>query len=93
MEKGLLCEAVGPFVFASDLVVAPRCLILALRRWRLFGLPLPLWLAPRVRASERAEGGRFRFDIAIDHPLVGPIVSYRGWLKAPLLEPALDAAS
>lgn len=92
-EQGLLCEAVGPLVFASDLLVAPRCLILALRRWRLFGLPLPLWLAPRVRASERVEGGRFCFDVAIEHPLVGLIVRYRGWLTAPVLEPALEAAS
>ncbi|MEX0954024.1 MAG: DUF4166 domain-containing protein [Rhizobiaceae bacterium] len=46
------------------------------------GIPLPMAmaLAPRSRAREWQEGRRFRFDVPIALPLVGPIVSYTGWL-------------
>jgi hypothetical protein len=40
-----------------------------IRRWTLFGVPLPLCLGPRSRASESVENGRFRFDVQIRHPL------------------------
>jgi uncharacterized protein DUF4166 len=51
-----------------------------MRRWSLFGLPLPLVLAPRIDAYEFVEAGRFRFHVEISHPLTGLIVHYRGWL-------------
>jgi len=51
-----------------------------MRRWSLFGLSLPLALAPRINAHEFAEAGRFRFHVEISHPLTGLIVRYRGWL-------------
>jgi hypothetical protein len=46
--------------------------------WRLGPLPLPLH--PHIQAHESADGDRFRFDIEIALPLIGPVVSYRGWL-------------
>ena len=52
------------------------------RRWRVFGLPLPLRLAPRGDSYEHAEDGRFHFRVEIGHPLTGFIVRYRGWLVA-----------
>jgi hypothetical protein len=52
-----------------------------IRRWTLFGVPLPLCLGPRSRASESVENGRFRFDVQIRHPLTGLIVRYRGLLS------------
>jgi hypothetical protein len=52
-----------------------------LRRWSAFGIPLPLWLAPRPTAFETVENGRFRFHVEISHPLTGLIVRYRGWLS------------
>jgi uncharacterized protein DUF4166/saccharopine dehydrogenase-like protein len=76
----LLCERFGPFAFGLALVVADGRMRLVVRRWSLFGLPLPLVLAPYGDAYESAENDRFNFHVAIGHPLVGPIVRYDGWL-------------
>jgi Domain of unknown function (DUF4166)/Saccharopine dehydrogenase NADP binding domain len=80
-SEGLLCERFGPLAFAMALVSEKGRLSLVLRRWSAFGLPLPLWLAPRSNAYESAEDGRFHFHVEIGHPLTGLIVRYRGWLE------------
>lgn len=81
----LVVESFGPAAFAFALVRGDGKVTLALRRWTLFGLPLPLWLAPRTQAFETVEaapdGDRFRFDVRLSHPLAGLIVHYRGWLR------------
>jgi hypothetical protein len=76
----LLCERFGPLTFAMALVAGGGRLVLVLRGWRLFGLPLPMWLCPRSTAYEHVEDGRFAFHVEISHPLTGLIVRYRGWL-------------
>jgi hypothetical protein len=76
----LLCERFGPFCFGLALVTEDDRLRLVLRGWSFAGLPLPAAWAPRSRAFEFAEEGRFHFHVEIDHPLMGLIVSYRGWL-------------
>ena len=53
---------------------------LIVRRCSVFGIPLPLWLAPRGDSYEYAENGRFHFHVEIAHPFTGLIVGYRGWL-------------
>jgi hypothetical protein len=78
--EGLLCESFGPFAFGLALLTGEGRLRLVVRRWALFGLPLPIALAPRGDACEAERDGRFRFDVAIGLPLVGTIVRYRGWL-------------
>lgn len=77
---GLLAERFGPLSFGLALVVDDRKLWLVVRRWTFLGIPLPLALAPRSRAHESAEGGRFHFHVEIALPLIGLIVRYRGWL-------------
>jgi hypothetical protein len=77
---GLLCEQFGPLTFAMTLVLEGGRLSLALRHWRAFAIPLPMWLGPRAVAYETAEAGRFHFHVEISHPLTGLIVRYRGWL-------------
>ena len=79
-NEGLLCERFGVMTFAMALVVEGSRIRLVMRRWSVFGLPLPLALAPRIDAYEFIEGGRFRFHVDISHPLTGLIVRYRGWL-------------
>jgi uncharacterized protein DUF4166/saccharopine dehydrogenase-like protein len=76
----LLCERFGALSFAMALVVDGERMRLVMRRWSLFGLPLPLALAPRIDAYEHVEDGRFRFHVEISHSLTGLIVRYRGWL-------------
>lgn len=80
-SERLLCERFGPLSFAMALVAGDGRLSLALRRWSLFGLPLPMFLCPRSTSYEAVEDGRFRFHVEISHPLTGMIVRYRGWLE------------
>jgi hypothetical protein len=92
-SEWLLCERFGMLVFAMALVVEEHRLRLVLRRWSAFGIPLPLWLAPRSESYETQQNGRFHFRVEISHPLAGLIVRYRGWLvgdnesQPPSLEP------
>ena len=80
-SERLIVERFGAMEFAMALVWDGAQLNLVLRRWRVLGIPMPLWLAPRVRAHERENGGAFNFFVEISHPLTGLIVRYRGWLK------------
>jgi hypothetical protein len=68
---------------AMALVATEHRLSLVLRRWSIFGLPLPLWLGPGSDSYESAEGDRFNFHVKISHPLTGLIVQYDGRLSAP----------
>ncbi|HVK80612.1 MAG TPA: DUF4166 domain-containing protein, partial [Verrucomicrobiae bacterium] len=77
----LLVERFGALAFAMALVRDGDKLRLVMRAWRAFGVPLPLWLAPRSNSYETEEGGVFRFFVEISHPLIGLIVRYQGWLK------------
>ena len=76
----LVCERFGPLCIGMALVLDGARLRLIVRRWSVFGIALPLWLAPRGDAYEYAEDGRFHFHVEIAHPLTGLIVGYRGWL-------------
>jgi hypothetical protein len=79
-SERLLCERFGALEFAMALVVDGDRLRLITRSWSAFGVPLPLWLAPRSEAYESEADGAFRFFVEIRHPLVGLIVRYRGRL-------------
>ncbi len=80
-QGGLLTERFGPIRFAFDLPSDETGLRMAIRRWWLGPVPLPLVLAPRCGAREWEEGGRFHFDVAIALPWLGLLVHYRGWLE------------
>jgi hypothetical protein len=55
-------------------------LSLVVRRWDMFGIPMPRLLLPRVTAGEHEANGRFHFSVDIALPLVGRLVCYEGWL-------------
>jgi len=76
----LLCEQFGAFNFAFALVVQDGKVSFVLRRWSIFGIPLPLMLAPFGNCYETVEEGRFCFHVEITHPVTGLIVRYQGWL-------------
>jgi uncharacterized protein YbjT (DUF2867 family) len=80
-RRGRLVERFGPLRFAFDLAANAQGLAMVMRAWSLFGIPLPLALAPRTEALEWQDAEDFRFDVAIGLPLVGLIVSYRGRLS------------
>ena len=80
MRAGRLTERFGLLTFAFELPTDANGLEMVIRSWRLGPLRLPLFLAPRSRAREWEEAGRFHFDVDIALPLVGDVVRYRGWL-------------
>lgn len=79
----LLEERFGPLRFYFDLCASDAGLEMQLRKWSVFRIPLPLLIAPRSRAVESVENGKFRFDVSIDMPLFGPLVRYKGHLTRP----------
>ncbi len=76
-----LTESFGPFQFRFNLPVTANGLAMEMAGWKFWLVPLPLFLAPRSRASEWDEDGRFHFDVPIALPVIGLMVHYRGWLK------------
>jgi hypothetical protein len=79
----LVEERFGPLRFGLALVrddIDGGRLHLVMRRWSLFGLPLPSFLRPTGNTYEHVEEGKFCFHVEIAHPLFGLIVRYRGWL-------------
>ncbi len=80
-SERLICERFGVLTFAMALVLDNGTLSLRLRRWSVFGIPLPMWLCPRSTAHETVTDGRFHFDVDIGHKFTGLIVRYRGWLE------------
>ena len=80
LSERLLSEQFGVFNFGLALVAEPEKLSLIVRRWSIFGISLPLTLAPLGDSFEYVAEGRFCFHVAIEHPITGLIVRYQGWL-------------
>jgi hypothetical protein len=78
---GLLIEHFGLFRLFSRLTVREDGLAWSLVRWRILGVPLPRWTAPRIECLESGDGERFVFDIDFAFPIVGHVIHYRGWIK------------
>jgi len=80
-KSGLLEEQFGPFTMQMRLVPRSDGLDMHRAGGRLWGVPLPGWLLPKIKAEERVdEVGRHRFDVEITLPLLGRLVAYRGYL-------------
>jgi hypothetical protein len=77
----LLRERFGPLSFDMALVVEAARLSLVVRRWSVWGMPLPLFLAPDGNSYETVVSDRFHFHVEIGHRLIGLIVGYHGWLE------------
>lgn len=78
----LLAERTGPFELLFSLTVeggslAYRQVGASLRAGRL-RVRWPRRLAPRVEASERADGRGVRVSVRVTAPLVGPLIEYEG---------------
>ena len=78
---GQVIERHGPMGFRFKLQEAAGGITMRMTGWSMFGVPLPLALAPRSPAREWEEDGRFHFDVLIDLPLIGRVIHYRGWLE------------
>lgn len=76
----LLAEEFGPVRVFIALMPESGRLRLVIRGWKIFGVPLPRFLAPDGDTFEEERDGRFHFHVEIGSPLTGLIVRYTGWL-------------
>jgi Domain of unknown function (DUF4166)/Saccharopine dehydrogenase NADP binding domain len=77
----LLIESFGVINVALALVVEDTRLFLVPRRWTCFGIPLPKYLLPAGVSFETEKDSQFCFDVEISAPVIGLIVSYKGFLE------------
>ena len=78
----LIEERFGPFSLRMRLVPKPGGLDMERISGRLWGIPLPTFLLPRITATERVDDyRRHAFDVEIAAPLLGRLVHYKGWLE------------
>jgi hypothetical protein len=89
-NKHLIVERFGPFAFGLALVLDEGKLRIIPRRWAFLGLPLPYALMPKGETYEHEAANRFNFHVEINLPLIGPVVSYEGWLT-PRASPQMPA--
>ncbi len=81
-ETQTLEERFGLFSFRMKISCNEDGLDMDMVSARLGPLPLPKFIVPGIKASERADkSDRHLFDVAISLPLVGQIVHYNGWLE------------
>jgi hypothetical protein len=81
VPDGLIEERFGPVAIRMRLVPRGDGLDMQRVSGRLWGVPLPGFLLPRITAEERVdEGGRHRFEVEIRLPLLGRLIAYRGYL-------------
>jgi len=87
--KGLLVESMGSVVLGFELQVEDGGLRFFHKRSWLLGVPLPPWCAPHAQAQVTPAGERWKIDLRLTHPLLGPIVRYYGTMvPAPPEAPA-----
>jgi predicted dinucleotide-binding enzyme len=79
--NGYLVERFGPLRFYFDLPFNAEKLSMLMRKWSIFHIALPIFLAPRSDAHEWQDGDDFCFDVPIALPLIGMIVHYSGRLQ------------
>ncbi|MBK8160130.1 MAG: DUF4166 domain-containing protein [Rhodospirillaceae bacterium] len=77
----ILTETFWPLTFDFHLRGDADGLEMEIQSWRLLGLPLPGFLAPRIDATEQVRDGLFYFDVRIALPWGPLIVHYQGDLE------------
>ncbi len=85
--KGEVTESFGPIQIRLAASARAGMVTLPVSGWSIFGIPMPLWLAPRSEASEAVDhAGRFHFDVRLALPGRALLAHYRGYLE-PLHRP------
>lgn len=77
-QGDLLMEAAGPLQFGFCLTADAVGMGFECVRCRLFGIPLPRALSPRIVSTTTAEGEGWRLYVRIDAPLLGMLAQYEG---------------
>ena len=77
--RGMLIEYSGPASIGFELVVQTGSLFFHPRRAWMMGIPLPLWLAPRIEAENRSmEPDGWWVCVRFAVPLLGLVAEYEG---------------
>lgn len=79
-QAGELRERVGPVVLAMTLQHGADGLALTLVGARVFGVPLPASMLPRIHTREAERERRYVFEVEAVLPLLGRLVRYEGSL-------------
>jgi Domain of unknown function (DUF4166) len=77
-HAGRLVEAAGPLRFAFDVGADERGMLFSQAGCRLFGIPLPRALAPRVETVVRGDEHGWNVLVSIAAPVLGRIATYGG---------------
>lgn len=80
-EGQQLVEVLGPIRMNLILTVEQGALVYTLVKASLFGIPIPLFLAPKVIAEEAQVDEIYRFKVNVSMPLIGLLVRYGGDMK------------
>jgi hypothetical protein len=86
--SNLVCERFGPANFAMALLWENGRLNYLPRGWTFLGIPMPRFLAPQGKTYEYVADGKFHFHVKVTLPIIGHVVTYKGWLS-PLSQTAL----
>jgi len=77
--RGLLVEASGPASIGFELIIKEGALLFQPCRAWAFGIPIPLWSAPRIVAENwPGESGGWRVRVCFGVPLLGQVAEYEG---------------
>jgi len=81
-QDDFLIEHLGPLKLWLKLAVdADGSLDYHLKRTSLWGIALPKWMAPELKASESEREGNYDFYVGISLPLVGKLIEYGGLIR------------
>ena len=80
-RSGLLVEAAGPMWFGFRLTADETRMEFAMERCWLLGLPLPLFLAPRVDAVVTGRASGWWTVVNVRVPLLGLLARYEGEMR------------
>jgi len=76
---GLLVESSGPGSLGFELIVEAGALLFRPRRAWVFGIRLPLWMAPNIEADNwPTESGGWRVHLRFRLPFLGLVGEYEG---------------
>lgn len=79
--SNLVCERFGPANFAMALLWDNGRLSYLPRGWTFLGIPMPRFLAPQGKTYEYVADGKFHFHVEVTLPIIGHVVTYKGWLS------------
>lgn len=93
--EGAILERIGPATVSLKPLVERDSLSLSVTALRVFGIPMPRFLLPRVRTREWEAQDQYRFEVEARLPIGGLLVRYSGRLApdATASQPAVPTSA